>query len=90
MVVNINHGVPIISQQPSHIKTIIWAISHTLKSGGLFDTMYLPQEIIATKRDGNRLSKNQIQHFVDGVVQGNFFDYQATALLMALFRWHGC
>ena len=39
--------------------------------------MYLPQEIIATKRDGNRLSKNQIQHFVDGVVQGNFFDYQA-------------
>ena len=46
--------------------------------------MYLPQEIIATKRDGNRLSKKQIQHFVDGVVQGNFFDYQATALLMAI------
>ena len=46
--------------------------------------MYLPQEIIATKRDGNRLSKNQIQHFVDGVVEGNFFDYQATALLMAI------
>ena len=46
--------------------------------------MYLPQEIIATKRDGNRLSKNQIQQFVDGVVEGNFFDYQATALLMAI------
>ena len=46
--------------------------------------MYLPQEIIATKRDGNRLSRNQIKHFVDGVVQGNFFDYQASALLMAI------
>lgn len=46
--------------------------------------MYLPQEIIATKRDGKRLSKNQIQHFIDGIVQGNFFDYQATALLMAI------
>ena len=46
--------------------------------------MYLPQEIIATKRDGKRLSKNQIQHFIDGIVQGDFFDYQATALLMAI------
>ena len=46
--------------------------------------MYLPQEIIATKRDGKRLSKNQIQHFVDGIVRGDFFDYQATALLMAI------
>ena len=46
--------------------------------------MYLPQEIIATKRDGKRLSKNQIQHFIDGIVQGDFYDYQATALLMAI------
>tara|TARA_Y200000002_G_scaffold109413_1_gene89669 strand:- start:8167 stop:9483 length:1317 start_codon:yes stop_codon:yes gene_type:complete len=46
--------------------------------------MYLPQEIIATKRDGKRLSKNQIQHFIDGIVQGDFFDYQASALLMAI------
>lgn len=43
-----------------------------------------PQEIIARKRDGLALSREEIQQFIDGVVSGEFKDYQATALLMAI------
>ena len=46
--------------------------------------MELPQEIIAVKRDGGTLSRAQIQQFVEGVVSGDFRDYQASALLMAI------
>jgi len=44
----------------------------------------LPQEIIAHKRDGLALSREEIQAFVAGVVSGDFKDYQASALLMAI------
>ena len=44
----------------------------------------LPQEIIAIKRDGGSLNRRQIRQFVDGVVDGSFRDYQASALLMAI------
>ena len=45
----------------------------------------LPQEVIAKKRDGLALTKTEIGEFVSGVVSGEFHDYQASALLMALF-----
>jgi pyrimidine-nucleoside phosphorylase len=44
----------------------------------------MPQEIIAHKRDGLALSREEIQQFVSGVVSGEFKDYQASALLMAI------
>lgn len=44
----------------------------------------LPQEIIARKRDGLALSKEEVGQFVTGVVSGDFTDYQASALLMAM------
>jgi len=43
-----------------------------------------PQLIIARKRDGHALSREEITSFVQGVVQGNWADYQTTALLMAI------
>ena len=46
--------------------------------------MLNPVDIIAAKRDGCSLSKEQIRQFVDGVVSGEFRDYQASALLMAI------
>ncbi len=44
----------------------------------------LPQTIIAKKRDGLALSRNEIEQFIAGVVSGEFADYQAAALLMAV------
>ena len=44
----------------------------------------LPQDIIRTKRDGEVLSQAQIEQFVEGVVSGEFRDYQSSALLMAI------
>lgn len=45
---------------------------------------YLPQEIIALKRDGYELSFQQIKQFIDDLVNGDVQDYQASALLMAI------
>jgi pyrimidine-nucleoside phosphorylase len=44
-----------------------------------------PVEIIRKKRDGNSLSRDEIAAFIDGVTDGNVPDYQAAALLMAVF-----
>lgn len=44
-----------------------------------------PQETIAAKRDGGTLSTEQIDEFIDGVVDGSWADYQISALLMAMF-----
>ena len=49
---------------------------------------FFPQDIIIKKRDGGALSKEEIEFFARGVVDGRFADYQATALLMAIF-WRG-
>lgn len=44
-----------------------------------------PQEIIAKKRDGGSLSNEEIERFIDGVVDGSWADYQISALVMAMF-----
>ena len=47
-----------------------------------------PQDIIIKKRDGGALTREEIEFFARGVTDGKFADYQATALLMAIF-WRG-
>lgn len=42
-------------------------------------------DIIDTKRNGGTLSDEQLQYFVDGVVDGSIPDYQISALLMAIY-----
>lgn len=42
-------------------------------------------EIISKKRDGGELTTNEIQSFIDQYVNGNIPDYQAAALLMAIY-----
>ncbi|MFZ5497330.1 MAG: thymidine phosphorylase [Verrucomicrobiota bacterium] len=49
---------------------------------------FFPQDIIIRKRDGGALTRDEIEFFARGVVDGKFADYQATALLMAIF-WRG-
>ncbi len=44
----------------------------------------LAQEIIRHKRDGQALSAQEIQAFVDGLVDGSWSDSQAAALAMAI------
>ncbi len=43
-----------------------------------------PQDIIRKKRDGEALAVEEIEFFARGVVSGEFADYQAAALLMAI------
>lgn len=42
-------------------------------------------EIIAKKRDKQKLSKQEIEYFVDNYTNGNIADYQASALAMAIY-----
>ena len=42
-------------------------------------------DIIDTKRNGGTMSDEQLQFFVDGVVDGSIPDYQISALLMAIY-----
>ncbi|MGB0744981.1 MAG: thymidine phosphorylase [Opitutales bacterium] len=44
----------------------------------------LAQEIIVRKRDGHVLTREEVEQFVEGVVSGDFADYQTSALLMAI------
>ena len=48
--------------------------------------MYIPQDIIRDKRDGNPLTQTQINQFVDGLVTGKFTDAQVGAMAMAIFQ----
>ena len=43
------------------------------------------QQIIAKKRDGKELSKEDIKYFVTEYTNGNVTDYQAAALVMAIY-----
>ena len=43
------------------------------------------RRILATKRDGQALSKADIDAFITGYVAGDVRDYEASALLMAIF-----
>jgi thymidine phosphorylase len=45
-------------------------------------------DVIRTKRDGGRLSDEQIEWFMAAYTSGEVADYQASALTMAIF-WHG-
>ncbi len=42
-------------------------------------------EIIAKKRDGKEISKEEINFFITGYTKGTITDYQAAALLMAMY-----
>ena len=42
-------------------------------------------EIIAKKRDKKELSKEEIEFFVKGYTNGTVTDYQAAALIMAIY-----
>ena len=48
----------------------------------------LMTDIIAAKRDGGELTREQIEFFVRGVTDGSIPDYQSAALLMAIV-WRG-
>lgn len=43
------------------------------------------QEIIAKKRDGETLNKEEINYFITKYVDGEVTDYQAAALIMAIY-----
>ena len=43
------------------------------------------KEIIAHKRDKKVLSKDEINYFITEYVKGNITDYQAAALVMAIY-----
>ena len=42
-------------------------------------------DLIETKRDGRALSESEIRYFIEGYTAGDIPDYQASALLMAIF-----
>lgn len=44
-----------------------------------------PQEIIRIKRDGEQLTRENIDEFVTGVCDNSWADYQISALIMAMF-----
>lgn len=46
---------------------------------------FLPAEIIKKKRDGQQLSPDEINEFIQGYATGLIPDYQMSALLMAIF-----
>ncbi len=46
--------------------------------------MFLPQEVIAQKRDGKALSAEAIGQFVDGITDGTVNDAQTAAMAMAI------
>jgi pyrimidine-nucleoside phosphorylase len=47
--------------------------------------MFLPREVIRAKRDGERVSDTELRAFVAGVTDGSIPDYQAAAMLMAIY-----
>jgi len=44
-----------------------------------------PQDVIRKKRDGQSLSREEIEFFIGGVTNGRIADYQVSALLMAIY-----
>ena len=54
-----------------------------MSAAGLF-----PQHVIARKRDGQELTREEIASFVRGATDGSWADYQLSAMLMAVV-WRG-
>ncbi len=48
--------------------------------------MYIPQDIIRSKRNKQILTQTQINNFVAGLVSGQFTDAQVGAMAMAIFQ----
>ena len=44
-----------------------------------------PQDVIRKKRDGEHLTREEIDFFIRGVTRGEIADYQVSALLMAVY-----
>ena len=44
-----------------------------------------PQDVIRKKRDGEALSREEIEFFISGVTHNGVADYQVSALLMAIY-----
>ena len=42
-------------------------------------------DVIKKKRDGFELSREEIEFFIKGYTLGNIPDYQASALIMAIY-----
>jgi len=53
--------------------------------GAAVPSTLFPQHIIAKKRDGRALSRDEIAAFVRGATDGAWADYQLSAMLMAIF-----
>lgn len=67
--------------EPEHSAGI--NIVHSLRASSL-QPMF-PQHIIARKRDGHALTREEIAAFVRGATDDSWADYQLSALLMAIF-----
>ncbi|MES2694904.1 MAG: thymidine phosphorylase [Verrucomicrobiota bacterium] len=48
-------------------------------------TTLFPQHVIASKRDGQALTADELASFVRGATDGSWADYQLSAMLMAIF-----
>jgi pyrimidine-nucleoside phosphorylase len=53
-------------------------------SAGMSRSTVFPQHIIARKRDGHALTRDEIGAFVRGATDGSWADYQLSAMLMAI------
>lgn len=47
--------------------------------------VFFPQEVIRKKRDGNALSSQEIEYFINALITGALEDAQASAFAMAVF-----
>jgi len=59
--------------------------SATRGSAGGNSSHHLPQELIRAKRDGARLSTEQLRFVADGIADGGLSDAQVAAFAMAVF-----
>jgi len=59
-------------------------LQHTLYKIKMEEGMNI-LEIIAKKRDARELSKEEIEYFIKGYTNGEIQDYQASALVMAIY-----
>ena len=70
------------------IVTVLGSSTRTDVGGVLMssdNSVFLPQEVIRTKRDGGRLPEAVIERFVRGITDGSVGDTQVAAFAMAVF-----